>query len=107
MIRTASFHGDFDRRLAETHSVVSAVIGGLDDVGAMLSQDRRKSIERARVIRQMHSQAHQTSVLDEAALDDAREQGDVYISAAYQNGNFLAHQMQFAVHKRREGRRTR
>src|SRR5258708_871119 len=71
MIRPARFHGDFDRRLAKAHTVISAVVVRLDNIGTMLSQYRCEAIERARIVRQVDAQTHQASVLYEAALDDA------------------------------------
>ena len=71
MIRPAGFHGDFDRGLTQAHAVVSAVVVRLDDIGAMLRQNRCEAIKRAGIIGQVNAQAHQTSIFDEAALDDA------------------------------------
>src|SRR6266403_1641970 len=55
----------------------------------------------------MDAQAHQASVLYKAALDDAREQGDVDVSAANQHCNFLPHQRHSAVDQSCEGRSAR
>lgn len=51
--------------------MVSAVVIRLDDIGAMLRQNRCEAIERAGIIGKVNAQPHQTSIFDEAALDDA------------------------------------
>ena len=47
---------------------------------------RMKNRERAWIIGQVNPQANQPSVLDQAALDDAREQSHIDIPAAHQHG---------------------
>ena len=39
MIGPARFHRDVNRRVAEIHPVVGPVIGGLDDIGAMIGKN--------------------------------------------------------------------
>ena len=90
MVGAARFHGDVDRGVAQIHSVIGAVVGGLDDVGAMLGQNSGEAMQGAGIIGQMDAQAHQASVFDQAALDDAGEQCHVDVAAADQHRNFFA-----------------
>src|ERR1700734_220129 len=89
MIRPPRFHGDLDRGLTQSHAVIGAVVVRLDDIGPMLSQYGGKPVERTGIIRQVDAQTHQASVFHKAALDDAREQSDVDVSAAYQHSHFF------------------
>ena len=97
MIRTTSFHGDIDRRIAEIHAVVGAIVRGLHNVGAMFRQNSGEVVQGAGIIRQMHAEAHQASIFHQASLDDASQQRYVDITAAHQNRNALALQGKLPV----------
>src|SRR5215469_506497 len=107
VIRTTGFHGDVDRRVTEAHPVVGAVVGSLDDVGAVLGEDSGEAMKRAGIIGQVNAQAHQAAIFDETALHDSREQADVDVSAADQRHDSLADQGRLAIDERSDGGGTR
>src|SRR5208282_3255046 len=72
VVGTARLHGDVDGRVAKIHSVVGAVVGGFNDVGAMVGQNSREAVERAGIVGQVNAQANEASVFHQAAFDDAR-----------------------------------
>ena len=63
-------------------AVVGAVVAGFDDVGALAGEDPGEVEERAGAVREIDAEAQPAAVLDEAALDDVGEQGDVDVAAA-------------------------
>src|SRR5262249_60304814 len=65
-----------DRRVRRERPVVKDV----QDVGPFLRDEGGEPRQGARDVAQQHPQTDQPSVLDEAALDDAREQGDVEVA---------------------------
>src|SRR5579864_2642246 len=89
VIGAARLHGYVDCGIAEIDAVVGAIVGSLHDVGAMLRQNPRETMKRSGIIWQMNAEANQSSIFDETALHDAREQADVNISAADQHGNLV------------------
>ena len=97
MIGAARFHGDVDGGVAEIDSVVGAVICRFDDIGAMIGEDSGEAMQRTGIVGQMNAQTDETSVFHQAALDDAREQGDVDVSTADEDRDLLALQRQLAI----------
>jgi len=53
VVRAASFHGDIDRSVAEIDAVISAIVRGLDDIGAMLRQNSGEPMKGSACFRQM------------------------------------------------------
>ena len=97
VIGPSGFHRDVDGGVAQVDAVVGAVVSGLDDVGAMIGEDSGEAVQRAGIVGQVNAQANQASIFHQAALDDAREQGDVDIAAADEDGDSLPLQRQLAV----------
>ena len=90
VIGAAGFHSDVDRGVAEIHAVINAIVRGFDDIGAVFGEDSGEPVQCAGIVGQMNAQTDQASVFDQAAFDDAREQGHVDVAAADQDGDFLA-----------------
>jgi len=80
MSRSSGFHGDVNGGIAQIHPVISPVVGGFNNVGAMLGQNSGKPVQRAGIVRQMNSQPHQPAILHQTTLDDAGEKRDVDIA---------------------------
>src|SRR5579872_7059809 len=106
MVRAAGFHGDIDRRIAEIHAVVRAVVRSFNDVGAVLRQNACESMKSTGIIRQMDAKAHQSPIFHQAALHDSREQADIDVSATDQHCNSFAAERGLAVDKSCNGRGT-
>ena len=53
--------------------MIGAVVGGFDDVGAMVGKDSCEAVQSAGIIRQVNAQADEAPVFHKAAFDDARE----------------------------------
>ena len=88
LIRAPGFHRDIDGGLSQIHPVVGAIVRGLHDVRAVVGENSGQAVQSARIVGKVDSQAHQASVFHQAALDDARQQGDVDVAAADQHRNF-------------------
>src|SRR5579863_2889627 len=82
MFGAAGFERDVDGGVAEADAVVGAVEEQFDDVGALAGDDRGEFGECAGAVRQVNADANQAAVFDQAALDDAAEQGDVDVATA-------------------------
>ena len=87
LLAAAGFHGHVDDGVAEIDAVVGAVVEGVDDVGAVRGDDRGEVGEGSGAIEEMDAEADEAAVLDEAALDDAAEEGDVDVAAADEDGD--------------------
>jgi hypothetical protein len=61
-------------------------VEGVYDVGAVFGDELGEIGEGAGLIEEMDAEADETAILHEAALDDARKQGDVDVAAADQDG---------------------
>lgn len=103
MIGAARFHGDVDSSVTEIDSVVGAIVGGLNDVGAMIGEDSGEAMQGAGIVWQVNAQADEASIFHQAALYNAREQRDVDIAAADQDRDSLALQRQLAVQDGSDG----
>jgi hypothetical protein len=82
VLAAARLHGDVDDGVAEVHAVVGAIVEGVDDVGAMARDDAGEVLQGAGLVEQVDAEEDETAILNEAALDDAAEQGDVDVAAA-------------------------
>ena len=89
MLAAPCFKRDIDRRIAQYHSIVSAIELQLDDVGLLPRNHRGKLNERARPVRQIDADAHQASVFHQAALDNSAQQRNVDVASANQHGGVL------------------
>ena len=78
VVGATCLHGDVDGSVAEIDAVIGAVVGGLDDVGAMVGEDSGEAMQCAGIVRAGgHAQADEASIFDQATFDDAREQRNV------------------------------
>ena len=50
LFRAARLHGNVDHRVAQVYAVVGAVVGGLDDVGAVLCEDSGELVQGPGII---------------------------------------------------------
>ena len=73
VIGTSRLHSDVNRSIAKIDPVISAVIGGFNDVGAMIGEDTGEPVQRAGIVREMNAQADEAPIFHKAALNNARE----------------------------------
>src|SRR6202140_317822 len=92
VIGTSRLHGDVNCGIAKIDSVISAVIGGFNDVGAMIGQDTGEPVQGAGIVGQVNAQAHEASIFHQTAFDNAREKGDVNLPATDENSDSFAPQ---------------
>src|SRR5206468_9431798 len=59
VIGAAGLHGYVNRCITEVDAVVSAVIRGFDDVGAVLRENSRQAVQCAGIVRKVDTQANQ------------------------------------------------
>ncbi len=90
VLAAAGLHGDVDDGVAEVDTVVGAVVEGVDDVGAVVGDEAGEFGEGPGLVEEMDAEADESTVLDEAALDDAAEEGDVDVAAADEDGGVRA-----------------
>src|ERR1700733_996195 len=90
VVGTASLHGDVDGGVSQIHVVVGAVVGRFNDVGAMLGENAGNFMQGTGIIRKMDAQADQSPIFDQAALDNARQESYIDVSATHDYDNFLA-----------------
>src|SRR5271168_874151 len=90
MVGTARLHGNVDGGVSQIDVVVGAIIGSFNDVGTVLGEDAGDPVQSSGIIRQMDAQAHQASIFDQAAFDDARQQSYIDVATAHNHGDFLA-----------------
>lgn len=88
----ACFERDVDDRIAEAYSIVGAVVGRLHYIGAGVGEDARELVQRPRAVGEVDAETGAASVLDQAAFDDTREQADVDVASADEDGGSLAAQ---------------
>src|ERR1700736_1616296 len=81
MFRPARLHRDVNRSVPEVHTVVGPVVRSLHQISSMLRQNSRQSMQRSRVIRQMHPQPYQPAIFYQAAFDDTCQQSHVDVSS--------------------------
>src|ERR1035437_155800 len=77
----ARFKRDVDDGFAEADAVVSAVVHGFDDVGALAGQDLGEREQCAGAVLQVDTDAEQAAIFHQAALDDFGQQADVDVAA--------------------------
>src|SRR5690242_14818773 len=82
VLGAARLERDVDRRLAEVDARERAVVDDLLDVGAHRRDLAGQLVQSARVIGDAHAEAYEAPVLDQAALDDARQHVHVDVAAA-------------------------
>ena len=82
LFAATGLEGDVDGGVAEVDAVVGAVVERVDDVGAVVGDQLGQLGEGSGFVEQVDAQADQAAVLDETALDDAAEEGDVDVAAA-------------------------
>ena len=70
VLRAAGFEGDVDDSVAEADAVISAVVGGFDNVGALVGDDAGEVVQGAGAIGEVNANPDPAAVFDEAALDD-------------------------------------
>src|ERR1700722_1763085 len=107
VVGTTRFHGDVDGCVSEVDVVVGAVVGSFDNVGAMLGENSSEPVQGSGIVGEMDAQTHQAAIFHQAAFDDAGEQGDINVAAAYQYGHALAGEREFAIQHRGDGGRAR
>jgi hypothetical protein len=90
VVGTASLHGDIDGRVSQIYVVIGAVIRSLHDVGAVLGENASQPVQGSGVVGKVNAQADQPSIFDQAALDDARQQGHIDIPATHDCNDLLA-----------------
>src|SRR5437016_14513291 len=78
----------------------------LEDVGAILRDQRGQARQRSRPIVEHDTHADETAVLHEATLDDARENRDVDVAAGEHEQDARAGKAEWQISERRQGRRT-
>jgi len=78
----AGFQSYVNDGFAEADAVIGAVVDGFDDVGTLLGEDLGEGEECAGTVLQVDTDAEQTAVFDQAALNNLGQQGDVDIAAA-------------------------
>src|ERR1700691_5310183 len=103
VLRAAGFQGEVDDRVAEADAVVGAVVGRLHDVGAEVGDDLREVMQGAGAVGEVDADPGAASVLDQAAFDDLREQGDVDVAAAHEDRGALAVEVGLFLEQRRQG----
>src|SRR5437899_952149 len=93
--------GVADRRGRERSMVVD-----LEDVGAILRDQRGQARQRSRPIVEHDTHADETAVLHEATVDDAREHRDVDVAAGEHEHDPSAGQAERPIDERSQGSRT-
>ena len=58
VVGAAGFHGDVDGRVSQIYVVVGAIVGSLDDVGAVLGTNSGQPVQSSGVIGKMYTQAN-------------------------------------------------
>src|SRR6266511_317675 len=106
VVGAAGLERDVDRGLAQVDPREGAIVHHLLDVGAHPGDLAGELVERAGVVGDAHPHPHQAAVLDQAALDDARQDVDVDVAAADQDGDLLADEAGLALHQRRQRHRA-
>src|ERR1035441_6003983 len=81
----AGFQGYIDGGFAQADAVVGAIVDGFDDVGALAGQYLGEGVQSAGAVLKVDADAKQAPILDQAALDDLGQQGDVNVASADQD----------------------
>ena len=71
VLRAPHLHRDVDHCISKNDTVVRTVVESLDNVGLMVGDHSRESHQRARMVRQVHSDAQQAPVFYQTALDNS------------------------------------